>query len=59
MAAVTCIVTIIVWAARLEGRVDAAEQKIVDVKQEHAVAVQQFREDLQYIRTRIDEALAR
>lgn len=53
------VVGLIVWAVRLEARVDAADRAVSDVRAEHDKDLRQFREDLGYIRTRIDEALAR
>jgi len=44
--AVAAIVTGIVWAVRLEGRVNSADQRFKDLK-----------EDIDYIRERIDRAL--
>lgn len=40
----------VVWAVRLEARVDA-------LKQQHQAAIEQVREDLKYIRARLDQAL--
>ncbi len=59
LSAAVLVVGIIVWAVRLEGRINAADRALGDVKAQHAQAVQQFREDLAYIRQRIDAALAR
>ena len=52
------VVGVIVWAVRLEGLVHAQQREIDDVKQQQVVTVQQFREDLAYIRSRIDAAIA-
>jgi hypothetical protein len=46
-AAVT-VISGIVWAVRLEGRVNKSDQRVNDLK-----------EDVEYIRRRIDEALDR
>lgn len=42
----------VVWAVRLEGRVDAQER-------ENKAVLAQLREDVVYIRSRLDQALAR
>lgn len=49
----------IVWAVRLEGRVNTQDREIAAVQRQHREAVGQFREDLTYIRRRLDEALDR
>ena len=46
LPAVMVIVAGIVWAVRLEGRVNSADQRFKDLK-----------EDIDYIRSRIDRAL--
>jgi hypothetical protein len=62
---VALVGALLAWVVRLEGRVEAQErgeadrdQKIAEVKAEHREAVKQFREDLAYIRSRIDAAVA-
>jgi glutathione S-transferase len=46
----TLLLAAVVWAVRLEGRVNANERAAGD-------AITLFREDLKYIRDRIDRAL--
>lgn len=49
----------VAWGARLEERVNAQDREITVIERQHREAVQQFREDLSYIRRRLDEALDR
>lgn len=49
----------VVWGARLEERVNAHDRALATVEEQHREAVQQFRDDLAYIRRRLDEALDR
>lgn len=63
-------VTALVWLVRLEGRVNSHDREIKDVKEVHDRElkdvkeghdnnIQQIRRDLEYIRGRIDSALAK
>jgi hypothetical protein len=54
----TFVVGIVVWAVRLEGRLNSQEQQLDDVRLQQSQNIQQFREDLAYIRSRIDQATA-
>lgn len=54
----------VVWAVRLEGRVNtndraiaAVDTRVVEVRQQQKDSVDQVRQDLTYIRSRIDQAL--
>lgn len=47
----------IVWLVRLEGRVNSHDRELADVKDTHADNVQQLRDDVSYIRHRIDSVL--
>lgn len=49
----------VVWAVRLEGRVNTQDRELSTLQQQHREAIQQFRDDLSYIRRRLDEALLR
>ena len=48
LAAIIAVVSGIGWAIRLEGRVNTTDRRFDDLK-----------EDVQYIRSRIDEAMGR
>jgi hypothetical protein len=45
----------IMFAVRLEGRVDAGDQAIRDIKTEHQRIDAHIYEELRYIRERVDE----
>ena len=47
----------VVWAVRLEGRINAQDTKLEQQAQNHKDTIAQFRADLAYIRMRIDDAL--
>ena len=47
----------VVWAVRLEGRVNAQDVRVDGVEQQQKAAIDQVRTDLAYIRSRIDQAL--
>lgn len=47
----------LVWAVRLEGRVDAQTEQIATLKEQQRAAILQVREDLTYIRQRLDLVL--
>ena len=47
----------VVWAVRLEGRVNANDVAIVHVDTQRKESIEQIRADLTYIRTRIDQLL--
>lgn len=49
----------IFWAAHLEGRVNAQERDSARLESHQKEAIDQVREDLAYIRTRLDETLDR
>ena len=53
VSAAAAIVAAIVWAVRVEGKVYAHAQQM----QAHEKRVDEMREDLSYIRQRIDRAL--
>jgi undecaprenyl pyrophosphate phosphatase UppP len=57
VAILVVIVGLVMWLARLEARVDAQGRDMRSVKEEQAEAIGQFRQDIQYIRMRLDEAL--
>jgi hypothetical protein len=48
---------IVVWAVRVEGRGHTQDVQIEDVRQTHSTDTAQIREDLAYIRERIDRAI--
>lgn len=47
----------VIWSIRLEGRVQATERDLSTLRLQHEQAVQQTREDVSYIRERIDRIL--
>lgn len=49
----------LIWLIRLEGRVKSHDRELADMKDTHEKAVAQIREDLRYIKNRIDTALDR
>lgn len=56
-AAIAAAVTALVFIIRLEGKVHAQELRVTAIEQQHREAVAQFRDDLAYIRTRLDQAI--
>lgn len=54
---VALAIAAVVWAVRLEGRQDAQDRELATLKQVHKDTLEQVRQDLQYIRTRLDAAL--
>jgi hypothetical protein len=55
----TLAIGAIVWAVRLEGRQQTTEAELAALRQRHVETVQEFREDLRYIRQRLDQVLDR
>lgn len=55
MAIGVSIVTVLAWFFRLEGRVNTHAQQILDLKDLHAANTKQLRDDVNYIRQRIDQ----
>lgn len=55
------VVTLTAWAVRVEGRVDALQQQqVADVArltEQQETAIRQTRDDLAYIRSRLDQVL--
>lgn len=47
----------VVWLVRLEGRVNGHDREIADHKKNTAEDISQLRDDVKYIRDRIDRAL--
>jgi len=43
----------VVWLVRLEGRIDKAEQRALD----HAADISEIKDDMRYVRERIDRAV--
>jgi len=54
---VALAVAALVWLVRLEGRVNGHERELQDVKKGHDSDITGIRNDLQYIRDRIDRVL--
>jgi hypothetical protein len=55
------VVSLTAWAVRVEGRVDALQQQhvrdVATLKDEQATTIRQTRDDIAYIRARLDRAL--
>lgn len=61
LSIVAMVVTLTAWAVRVEGRVDALNrQQVSDVamlKEQQEKAIRQTRDDVAYIRSRLDQVL--
>lgn len=51
------VVGAVVWLVRLEGRVNSHDRELADHKKHTSEDISQLREDVKYIRDRIDRAL--
>lgn len=51
------VVAGIYWAAKQEGRINSNVEAIKDMRQANAEAIADIREDINYIRNRVDAAI--
>lgn len=49
----------VVWLVRLEGRVNGHDRELLTIKEHFEVRDRLLRDDVAYIRSRIDQAVAR
>ena len=55
LSAVVTFVALVAWAVRQEGRINSHDKELLD----HAKKHDELREDISYIRNRIDSAVGR
>ena len=59
LAVLGFVAGLIIWAVRLEGRVDTQQTQLNTQRENHALAIEQLRDDIGYIRRRLDLVLDR